>query len=242
MQLIKLIPIVVTMTATLASAHNDTFQIVIEKGTPTTAVRGTELDAAKRVLALLKGKIGGDAIQVLLADEINAAKTYWHQLLANSTGGWVPVEAQAMAVVDPSILNSQSFSLWMETAGSGYPNDLIAGHPEIYFEEEPSNVIQSWGGGPITQFAHVPVEKQAFMAELPGWNVTATVSQTLNDNTTFSYAVSAIKEEHDGFGLYFAVYLPDNSPEERVLGLRDYLTVECANWLKLAYQHANGES
>lgn len=71
------------------------------------------------------------------------------QLLSNSTG---TVEAQAKVIFDPTILNSQSFQQWMETAGDGYPHDLIAGHPEIYFEEEPSNVMQSWGGGPIIPF------------------------------------------------------------------------------------------
>lgn len=126
----------------------------------------------------------------------------------------------------------------MDTAGVGYPNDLIAGHPEIYFEEEPSNVIQSWGGGPITQFSHDPVPHQPFFLELNGWNVTAEVSQTLRDNTTFSYAVSAIKDEADGFGLYFAVYLPSSAPKDRIEGLRSYLTVECINWLKYAYRYA----
>ncbi|ORY71422.1 uncharacterized protein BCR38DRAFT_479914 [Pseudomassariella vexata] len=226
------------MTALGVNAQPADLQVIIQKGTPTADVSGAELDAAKRVLAFLKGQIGGDEIQTLLAGEIAAANTYWHQLLANSTGQWTPVEAQAKAVVDPSILNSQSFAKWMESAGNGYPNDLIAGHPEIYFEEEPSNVIQSWGGGPITQFSHDPVDKQPFMPDLLGWNITATVSQTLRDNTTFSYAVSAIKEDADGFALYFAVYLPINAPEDRVVGLRNYLTVECTNWLKYAYQFA----
>ncbi|KAK9777227.1 hypothetical protein SCAR479_05956 [Seiridium cardinale] len=236
MFLARVFALLTTMTAIGVNAQPGDFQVVIQKGTPTADVTGTELDAAKKVLAFLKGKIGGDEIQTLLADEITAANTYWHQLLANSTGQWTPVEAQAKAVVDPSILNSQSFAEWMASAGNGYPNDLIAGHPEIYFEEEPGNVIQSWGGGPITQFSHDPVDKQPFMPDLPGWNVTATVSQTLRDNTTFSYAVSAIKEEADGFAIYFAVYLPSNVPKDRLVGLRNYLTIECTNWLKYAYQ------
>ena len=226
------------MTGIYANAQYPDFQVIVEKGTPTSDVQGVELEAAKRVLAFLKGKIGGDEIQALLADDIAAANTYWHQLLSNSTGEWIPVEAQAKALVDPTVLNSQSFQQWMETAGNGYPNDLIAGHPEIYFEVEPSNVIQSWGGGPITQFSHDPVDKQPFMPDLPGWNVTALVAQTLRDNTTFSYAVSAIKDDADGFGLYFAVYLPSSAPQERVTGLRNYLTIECSNWLKYAYRHA----
>ncbi|RYP00917.1 hypothetical protein DL764_006363 [Monosporascus ibericus] len=139
----KIVAIFAIMTAVYVSAQTADFQVVVEKGTPISEVSGTELEAAKRVLAFLKGKIGGDGIQTLLADEIAAANTYWHQLLANSTGRWTAVEAQAKAVVDPCVLNSQSFLSWMETAGNGYPSDLIAGHPEIYFEEEPSNVIQS---------------------------------------------------------------------------------------------------
>jgi hypothetical protein len=214
--------------------------IIIEEGIPTPSLSHSELSAAKRVLSFLKFKIGAQEIQSLLAPDIAASNTYWHSLLSNSTSTWIPVEAQAKAFVDPSILNARSFQSWMDTtAGIGYPNDLIAGHPEIYLEEEPGNVIQSWGGGPITQFSHDPVPHQDFFLELPpGWNVTAEVSQTLRDNTTFSYAVSAIREEEDGFGLYFAVYLPSAAPEERVEGLRSYLSVECTNWLRYAYRHA----
>jgi hypothetical protein len=225
-----------------AGDSNDQLEVIVEKGISTSNLESAELVAAKRVLAFLKGKIGGEEIQNLLADDIAQANRYWHQLLSNSTNTWVPVEAQAKAIVDPTILNSHSFQQWMDSAGVGYPNDLIAGHPEIYFEEEPSNVIQSWGGGPITQFSHDPVPHQPFFVELPGWNVTAEVSQTLRDNTTFSYAVSAIKDEDDGFGLYFAVYLPSSAPEDRIEGLRDYLTVECTNWLKYAYRHAIAQS
>ncbi|KAI4869756.1 hypothetical protein F4820DRAFT_443834 [Hypoxylon rubiginosum] len=226
------------MSAAYVHAQSSGFQVIVEKGTPTSDVDGAELEAAKRVIAFLKGKISSDQIQALLADEIASANTYWHQLLSNSKGQWTVVEAQAKAIVDPAILNSQSFQQWMGTAGDGYPNDLIAGHPEIYLEEEPSNVIQSWGGGPITQFSHDPVPRQSFMPDLPDWNVTATVSQTLRDNTSFSYAVSAIRDEADGFGIYFAVYLPGNAPEDRIAGLRSYLTVECTNWLRYAYRHA----
>lgn len=238
MLFVKTLAFLPIMSVAYGHAESSDIQVVVEKGIPTSDVNDAELAAAKRVLAFLKGKIGGEKIQTLLADEINHANTYWHQLLSYSTGQWTAVEAQAKAIVDPNILNSRSFQQWLETAGAGYPNDLVAGHPEIYFEEEPSNVIQSWGGGPITQFSHDPVPKQPFMPDLPGWNVTATVSQTLRDNTTFSYAVSAIKDEADGFGIYFAVYLPSNAPEDRIVGLRSYLTVECTNWLKYAYRHA----
>ncbi|KAH7408330.1 hypothetical protein DE146DRAFT_645983 [Phaeosphaeria sp. MPI-PUGE-AT-0046c] len=228
----------------MSTVHGETgdsavqVEVIVEKGIVTSDLDNAELVAAKRVLALLKGKIGGEEIQSLLADDIAQANKYWHQLLSTSANTWTPVEAQAKAIVDPTILNSRSFQQWMNSAGIGYPNDLIAGHPEIYFEEEPSNVIQSWGGGPITQFSHDPVPHQPFFLELTGWKVTAEVSQTLRDNTSFSYAVSAIKDEADGFGLYFAVYLPSSAPKDRIEGLRSYLTVECTNWLKYAYRHA----
>lgn len=238
MRFVKSLALLSIMSAAYGSTGNGDVHLVVQKGVPTSEVNSAELVSAKRILAFLKGKIGGEKIQSLLADEITQANAYWHQLLSNSTGTWTPVEAQAKAIADPTVLNSRSFQQWMDTAGAGYPNDLIAGHPEIYFEEEPSNVIQSWGGGPITQFSHDPVSKQPFMLDLPGWNVTATVAQTLRDKTIFSYAVAAIKDEVDGFGLYFAVYLPSSAPEERIAGLRSYLTVECTNWLRYAYRHA----
>lgn len=235
---IPVLTLLPTMSEVPRTTEGSDIEVVIEKGISTSNIDNAELASAKRVLAFLKGKIGGDEIETLLVDEISQANKYWHELLAKSEHDWIAVESQVKAIVDPAILNSWSFEQWLENAGVGYPNDLIAGHPEIYFEEEPSNVIQSWGGGPITQFSHDPVPKQPFMVELPGWNVTASVSQTLFDKTSFSYAVSAIKEEPDGFGLYFAVYLPSNVPEDRIVGLRSYLTIECTNWLKSAHRYA----
>ena len=64
------------MTGIYANAQYPDFQVIVEKGTPTSDVQGVELEAAKRVLAFLKGKIGGDEIQALLADDIAAANTY----------------------------------------------------------------------------------------------------------------------------------------------------------------------
>jgi hypothetical protein len=45
-------------------------EVVAEKGISTSSLESAELVAAKRVLAFLKGKIGGEEIQSLLADDI----------------------------------------------------------------------------------------------------------------------------------------------------------------------------
>jgi hypothetical protein len=204
---------------------------------------------ARLALYAIKKKLGAKVVQELVHDEVLEGDKYWHRTIAASKGDPVPLEVEIEALVSPHILNVTSFAGWLATfAPKGYPNRLVQGDPQHFFETIISTggntsefvVTERWGTGPYTRFTSTPGKRMPFMKPKPEPPnaVQIFLNLVLHDGTVFAYAQQVYYDKPDGTGLVidFTLWVPSATPRLLVEEMTSHVTVELSNWAEFAYE------
>ncbi|KAK5637137.1 hypothetical protein RRF57_012849 [Xylaria bambusicola] len=211
-----------------------------------------ELPQANKAILLFRSRLGEDATHSLIADDIAAADVYWHKALsASKTGKFVGGSMRARGYAPQHVFNATTVALWFYFGGTGWPNDFLQSSPEHYLSlsgagvrDPKANVesIENWGPGPITYFKGIPETRPDFEPALPEFpdEYKSSNALTLADGTVFAHSLTAFRDLPGGLGveIFSGIWIPDSAPAEVLEGLRAHVTVEFANWLKLAYKKA----
>ncbi|KAI0478349.1 hypothetical protein F4859DRAFT_54595 [Xylaria cf. heliscus] len=214
-------------------------------------LKSLELAQADKAILLFRSRLGENGTNALIAPDVAAANTYWHQRLANSTGKFVGGTTRVQGYAPQSFFNSTTVARWFYFGGTGWPNDFLSTSPEHYLSlsgpgvRDPKAAIESienWGPGPITYFEGIPEPKPAFIPALPEFPADYQSPQALHlaDGTVFAHSLTAFRDLPGGHGveIFQGIWIPDSAPADVLQGLRAHITVEFSNWLKLAYQKA----
>jgi hypothetical protein len=230
--------------AAIPLSRDNGIHLVIAQGPPISELKATDLSSSHKALSILQTHLGPDGIASLIQDDLDAADTFWHETTTNSSGAFVGSDTRVKGLVSPDILNSTSWLEWFSTAGVGFPNRMTAAEPEHYLEmtitdgsTSYSNLIEGWGGGPITHFQAPLVPKQVFMPRLPEFPTQFSAALTLLDGTVFGYSLTAVRDLPNGSGLevFEGMWFPDSTPEYITEGAKAHLAIEVSNWLLFAY-------
>ncbi|KAI0811659.1 hypothetical protein GGR55DRAFT_80509 [Xylaria sp. FL0064] len=213
-----------------------------------------ELPQANKAILLFRTRLGENATHALIAPDIAAADTFWHQTVSNSTGKFVGGTMRARGYAPSNIFNATTVALWFYYGGTGWPNDFLKTSPEHYLSLSGAGVrdpkaaiesIENWGPGPITYFKGIPETKPDFIPDLGSEFPAAfqsSLALTLADGTVFAHSLTAFRNLAGGEGveIYQSIWIPDSAPAQVLEGLKAHITVEFSNWLKLAYKKAIG--
>ncbi|CAJ2501837.1 Uu.00g046900.m01.CDS01 [Anthostomella pinea] len=255
---VKALFVITTALASLASAipvqrHRQTRQtaalpiVVIEGSTPD--ADGLALTQATESLYLYHSRLGQAGTSAIVVTEVAAADAFWHATLSNATGRYVAGKARIQVLVDPAVLNASSVGAWFAGAGTGWPNDFLESSPTHFLgfigagTSDPAALdenTEGWGKGPITYFKGKLEERPAFIPALEDFSEDGqfNLGLALKDGTTFAHSLTGFRDLPDGEGVevFQGIWIPDNVPDYVVSGLQEHLTVETANWLRLAYR------
>lgn len=224
--------------------------------TVTDAVHGTadqstldawELRQARIALALLKEKLGHEAIVELLAPEIAASDERFREYAAASNGEWGPLVESTFRVRG---LTPAQFMTWFAEHLVDEPA-MIAANPDHYEIRNDVGVItETMGGLPVRFQMHVGQTKE-FMKDSAAAlaNLRSDAKSRPTDNPGHSTLMDgvtpvarAVKMDFDdlddGFQMTMGLRFPAAAPEAyRVDHLRHY-AIEFSRWLTMAYEAA----
>jgi hypothetical protein len=199
---------------------------------------------AQHALAAFRKHLGPDEMLKLLADDIADADAYWHNVVDNSTGKWVPTDGFVTAFL-PN-LTAWAYAAWMRTPLWDAANNLA--NPEHYFkrtiEVSPgvlqSEILEGWGGV-ITLF-DIPTlglpdrKKYPFLRVQKEFPLQVAGPKVLKDGTTFGVLHISARdvpkpkgEKYAGVEVRATVWYPDGVEDAHIEIERQHITTEIIN-------------
>ncbi len=207
-----------------------------------------EVAASRRALAILKTRLGEEAIYKLLQADIEATDQFWRDVVAKSVGGEMIPSTTHVLVQSNDGLTTGNFVAWFASDAGG-PDKLIRGHPEHYVNRvgsdpaEPgalsATIVEAWAGK-ITRF-RIPRygmpdrDKSPFLQALPDYPVQLSGVPVLDDGTAFAVVHNSFRDrEGGGLEALLTVWVPSVTPEDVMEGIRQHQAIEWVNWLSAA--------
>ena len=156
-----------------------------------------DLPAAKIKLHDLKASTDADGLTNLFKTDISVADAFWHDVASNSTGKWVPIDAQVIAYI-PN-LSALVFDAWSLSPFADAANN--DGNPEHYFKHTKalspgvvqSTILEGWGG--LTTYFDIPTfgapnhATYPFLRALPDYPVQGAGPKVLKDGSGEEFGV-----------------------------------------------------
>ncbi|EME42453.1 hypothetical protein DOTSEDRAFT_26046 [Dothistroma septosporum NZE10] len=216
-------------------------EIVNGPNTPGTTT-DHELFFARRALALLKTRLGSEVLMSLLAPDTAIADTYWEDIIASSSGHYLP----ANITLRCHGLSVSSFLSWFKSKATDAIINL-AGHPEHYLSTH-GPILETIGKHVsffTLQFTQEP-DKCVTNRDAEKYPVVLSGFGTLRSGTVMGYACHQFrdldgKREEEGLEAMFGAWVPADAGEEVRECHRMHLEVEWTNWLRAAYEDLHGE-
>lgn len=218
--------------------------IVGNEGLDNHGIRDAELDRARHALAYLKGKLGNDAIRLLLDEDLQAMAAQVRSWVEASWGMWQSGSIH-LTVPGPS---ARAFQDWYVAAmAGGREAELRAGHPE-HFVSHPLpglvEVVENIGETelPWRVFYRALPEEFAFpVAWDPAYALHYGMEIVDADGLRVGFSMRQSRDGGDGLHLQFTTFLPNAAPPELVRRHLNHFAIEFRNWTRAALVASQGE-
>ncbi|KAK4035119.1 hypothetical protein C8A01DRAFT_18173, partial [Parachaetomium inaequale] len=192
-------------------------------------------------LALLKKRLGPQAIQQLLQPDLEASDSYWQETAARSNGQLRPAETR----LSVRGLTTNDFMTWFATISKADEAAMLAAHPEHYHigtNREGGMVVVETLGRHVShlEIAHSQDNKSSEL--VTGRDDSSTFIMTgkgyTRDGTNTGEVLHQFKDHEDGggFDVSLGIWFPAACEDELLEGHRQNLAVEFRNWLVAAYE------
>lgn len=190
-----------------------------------------ELTAARRALALIKGKLGRERLLELLRDEIAAGGAYMSDNVARSAGQ----ELAGTTTLRAHGISAPEFVGWL---GQAFAREdvMIAGHPEHYSIHAgggPVNIVETLGEH-VCSFFMRPWDAAADGPDAPDDGAVARrrSHMLLEDGTVIGSIANAYHHESEGFSVRLTVTLPASCGQYVVDHHLEHFAVEYRSWIR----------
>ncbi|QCB51758.1 hypothetical protein E5720_17860 [Rhodococcus sp. PAMC28707] len=199
------------------------------------SIDGFELTAAKRALALLKGRLGRDSLLELLKDEIDSATAYLRAEVERSAGE----ESSGTTTLHARGITATEFSAWLSRA-FGREDVLIAGHPEHYSIHAGAggvNIVETLGDYVCSFYMHPWDDAATAEVELPDDGDAPQGRRSrmaLADGTVIGSISNSFADVPGGFEARLSVTLPVTCGPVVVEHHLEHFAVEFRNWILAA--------
>lgn len=191
-------------------------------------IKGFELRAARRALALLKSTLGRERLLELLDDEIMAGTAYLRDHVERSSGEEISGTTELRA----HGITASGFTGWLAQAFAR-EDVLIAGHPEHYCIHAAGgrvNIVETLGAH-VCSFFMLPYDEAAAPAPDDGASHRRRSRMALEDGTIIGTIANAFHDENDGFTVHLSVTLPATCGQEVVEHHLEHFAVEFHSWI-----------
>jgi hypothetical protein len=192
-----------------------------------------EVVAARRALALLKGKLGRERLLDLLQEEIAAGSAFLREQVARSAGQ----ETTGTTTLLAHGITAAQFTGWLSHA-FGREDVLLAGHPEHYSIHAAGgrvNIVETLGEHVCSFLTREWDESAIPGAELPMPEEKAAHGRrsllALEDGTVVGSISNLFSEEEDGFTAHLSVTLPVTCGPPVIEHHLQHFAVEFRNWI-----------
>ena len=206
-------------------------------------IRNAELDRARHALAYLKGKLGNDAMRLLLDDDLQAMAAQVRSWVEASWGMWQSGSIR-LTVPGPS---AQAFQDWYVAAmEGGWEADLRAGHPEHFVSHPLQGLIEV-----VENIGETELPWRVFYRALPGdfafpmaWDASYALHYGMEivdaDGLRVGFSMRQSRDEEDGLHLQFTTFLPKAAPSALVRRHLNHFAIEFRNWTRAALVASRG--
>lgn len=223
----------------MTTADTNDLSVRLAGETTDSTIDGFELFAARRALALLKGKLGRDRILELLSDEIAAGEAFLRDHLERSAGeqttGTTTLRAHGISVGE--------FTAWLAQAFAR-EDVMLAGNPEHYsIHAEPGsnvNIVETLGDYVCSFFMRPYDDSVVVDHDLPSGKPADRRSHMLfGDGTVIGSIANAFDQDPDGFTARLSVTLPATCSPDVVEQHLEHFAVEYRTWILRAASERN---
>lgn len=197
-----------------------------------------EVVAARRALALLKGKLGRERLLDLLRDEIAAGSVFLREQVALSAGQ----ETTGTTTLRAHGITAAQFTEWLSRA-FGREDVLLAGHPEHYSIHAAGgrvNIVETLGEHVCSFFMREWDDSATPGAEPPPGGRRSRL--VLEDGTVVGAIATAFAEEEGGFTARLSVTLPVSCGAQVIEHHLRHFAVEFRNWILGAAAEQPGQA
>lgn len=197
-----------------------------------------ELFYARRALRRLKGLIGRQGLEDLLADEIKRGNAFLREHALASNGDF----KSATTVLAVQGLKAAEFVGWMDDAVAD-ERAMLAAQPEHYVmagqADGTVHIVENLGPHVCSFLFHFGenVDWAAETSELlpeSDYPYKKITNLFLLDGTVVGRVLSQFGDTDEGFSANLTVYFPATCPEEIFEHHRRHFAVEFSNWVKAA--------
>ena len=225
------------MTTTPTTTAAPTVRLAQEVSDGT--IKGFELRAARRALALLKSTLGRERLLDLLADEIASGTSYLRDHVERSGGQQI----SGTTVLRADGITATEFTGWLGQA-FGREDVLISGHPEHYSIHAAAgrvNIVETLGAHVCSFYMH-PYDDAATPAADDGASHRRRSRMALEDGTVVGTIANAFHDEDDGFTVHLSVTLPATCGTNVVDHHLEHFAVEFHSWILRAADELAGRA
>ena len=206
-------------------------------------IRDAELDRARHALFYLKGKLGNDAMQTLLDDDLRSMTTLVRGWVGASQGAWQSA-AIRLTVPGPS---ARAFQDWYVAAmAGGREAELRAGHPEHFVSHPLPGLVEV-----VENIGETALPWHVFYRALPkdfafpiAWDPAYALHYGMEivdaDGLRVGFSMRQSRDEADGLQLQFTTFLPEAAPSELVRRHLKHFAIEFRNWTRAALVASQG--
>ncbi|ATL32360.1 hypothetical protein [Streptomyces formicae] len=198
-------------------------------------IRRWELDRARAALALLKDRIGDEAMRELLAEDLRAADEIMAPLPDASGGAW----RSAVTEMEIGGITAEEFLTWWQgRLASADRTALLAANPEHYLANSADGVveiIETIGSGPLRFFLTfhdgVAIEDEGHET----YPVRIGGTGRLTDGTEICRVMHEFGDGPRGLRIRLTIQFPTSAPEHVFTGHQWHFACEFLNWLEAAH-------
>ncbi|MFJ8856041.1 hypothetical protein [Streptomyces sp. NPDC102437] len=198
-------------------------------------IRRWELDRARAALALLKDRIGDEAMRELLTEDLRAADRAMAPLPDASGGAW----RSAVTEMEIGGITAEEFLTWWQgRLASADRTALLSANPEHYLADSADGVveiIETIGSGPLRFFLTfhdgVAIEDEGHET----YPVRIGGTGRLADGTEICRVMHEFGDGPQGLRIRLTIQFPAHAPEHVFTGHQWHFACEFLNWLGAAH-------